>query len=151
MADDPLVKLSDGRIMRLSEFKALQQQQIDAFTKQMTVTIEDLNSLSGAVSGSAGETWSAKYQLQSDMAGIENAFGTDDQGKKFRDSWNGSFNSLLDGFDQVASNIDSVAGSLSQAADQLFKTESDTLKGFGITAVEPRPKPSMRSGPNRAF
>ena len=51
--NDPLVKLSDGRIMRMSEFKALQQQQIQTFSQQMTVTIEDLSNLSTSLSGSA--------------------------------------------------------------------------------------------------
>jgi hypothetical protein len=136
--------------MRLSQFKALQQQQIDAFTQQMTLMIEDLTSLSGQLSGSAGETWNAKYQLQSDMAGIENAMGTDDQGNKFRASWGSSFKQLLDGFDQVGTNISAVSSSLADAANKVFQAESDTLKGFGVTAVDPRPTPSV-SPRNRAF
>jgi hypothetical protein len=118
----------------------------------MTVTIEDLSNLSTSLSGSAGEVWGAKWQLDSDMSGIQNAMGDDDQGKKFLASWNTNYKALLAGFDALANNIDAVSTSLSQAGDQLYKTESDTLKGFGITAVDPRPKPPIHNhGRNQAF
>ncbi|HZU16058.1 MAG TPA: hypothetical protein VFD01_05575 [Candidatus Dormibacteraeota bacterium] len=142
--NDPLVRLSDGRIMRLSEFKRLQQQEIQAFVQQMTVTIESLGRLSSAMDGEAGEVWNAKWQLDTDLAGIEQAIGTDDTGQKFRAAWKESYGQLLEGFDAVAQNLINLRDSLSSAADQLFKTESDTLKGFGMTAVDPRPKPSKR-------
>jgi hypothetical protein len=143
--DDPLVqvKMPDGsvRVMRMSQFKAMQQQEIQTFETQMTLLIEDFGNLSDALRGTAGEVWSAKWQLDSDMAGIENAMGTDDNGNKMREAWKKNYPSLFNGFESLAGNVDSLSQSLSQAADKLFQTESDTLKGFGITSTDPRPKP----------
>jgi|SRR5215471_8668414 len=138
--NDPLV-VYNGQVMRLSQAKALQQQAIQTYETQMTVTMESLYSLSDSLNGTAGEVWSSKWQLDSDMGGIDGAIGTDDTGNQIRDSWKKNYGPLLAAFDQVASNVDDLASSLSQAADQLYKTECDNLKGFGITPANPRPKP----------
>ena len=149
MADpnDPLV-VYNGQVMRLSQAKALQQQAIQAYETQMTVTIESLSSLSSSLGGTSGEVWNAKWQLDSDMAGIHGAIGTDDTGNKIRASWDQNFGPLLAAFDSLASNVDDLATSLSTAADQLYKTECANLKGFGITPADPRPKPPTGRRPN---
>ena len=141
--DDPLV-IYNGKVMRLSQAKALQQQAIQSYEKQMTVTIESLYSLSSTLTGTAAEVWNAKWQLDSDMAGIDAAIGTDDAGNQIRDSWKKNFGPLLAGFDQLGSNVDDLSTSISQAGDKLYQAECDNLKGFGITPADPRPKPPRR-------
>lgn len=144
--NDPLV-VYNGQVMRLSQAKALQQQAIQTYENQMTVTIESLGSLGSSLIGSSGEVWNAKWQLDSDMAGIHNAIGTDDTGNKIRASWDQNYGPLLAAFDSLASNIDDLCSSLSTAADQLYKTECANLKGFGVTPTDPRQQPSAGPGP----
>ena len=137
-ANDPLV-VYNGQVMPLSQALALQRQAIQNYENEMAVTIESLYSLNGALGGHAAEVWSAKWQLDSDMAGIDGAIGTDDTGNQIRKTWKENYGPLLGGFDQLASNIDDLASSMRTAADQLYKTECDNLKGFHVTPPDPRP------------
>jgi hypothetical protein len=146
--NDPLV-IYNGQVMPLSQAKAQQQQAIQNYESQMTVTIESLSSLSSTLSGTAGEVWNAKWQLDSGLAGIDGAIGTDDAGNKIRDSWKKNIGPLLAGFDSLASNVDNLSTSISQAGDKLYQAECDNLKGFNVTPADPRPKPAR--GRNRAF
>ncbi len=152
MADDrndPWVRTSDGRVMRLSQFKALQQREITAFRKQMTLAIEQLSGLAEALGGNCVDVDSAKWQLDADMSRIHSAIGTDAMGTRFRSDWDRNFQALKDAYDAVSNNVDAVAMSMNDAADQVLKAENDTLQGFGQTAVDPRVKPG--GGRGRGF
>jgi hypothetical protein len=142
--NDPWVKTSDGRIMRQSEFLKIQDEQIKAYQGQMTVAIEELGGLSDALYGQSGDVWSALYQLQSDMAGIDHAIGTDDNAQKVRQSWNQAYPQLQAIIEAAAKSVAAIAGGLSTAADQVLAAEEATLSGFGRHAVDPRYRPQPR-------
>lgn len=142
--NDPWVKTSDGRIMRQSEFLRIQDEQIKAYQGQMTTAIEELSGLSDALYGQSSDVWGALFQLQSDMAGIDHAIGTDDNAQKVRHSWNQAYPQLEAIIEAAAKSVSAIAGGLSTAADQVFAAEQATLQGFGRQAADPRYHPPQR-------
>lgn len=148
---DQMVRLSDGRVMTLSQYQAMVNQAVSSYTSQMTVAIEQLTSLQEQVYARAGEVYGTLYTLQSDLSGIDGAIGTDDQGQKFRKAWNQAWPQLEQAIGGVAQAVDQVGEGLGSAADTVYQAEEQTLAGFdkmgfNFRAVDPRWRPAPRSG-----
>jgi hypothetical protein len=152
---DQWVKLSDGRVMTYSQYQAMVNQAVSTYTQQMTVAIDQLSSLQDQMYVHSGDVSMALSTLQSDMAGIDHAIGTDDQGQKFRSAWNSALPDLERAINGVAQALISVGDGLGTAADAVYTAEEQTLEsfdkiGFHFRAVDPRWHPSG-PGRTRAF
>jgi hypothetical protein len=147
---DPLVKLSDGRVMTLNQYRAMVDQAVSAYTQQMTLAIEQLTTLQDQLYVHSGDVSGTLSQLQSDMAGIDGAIGTDDQGNKFRGSWNRAWPQLEQAFTGLATALSNIGDGMGTSADTVLSAEEQTLTGFdnmgfNFTAVDPRQR---RAGPS---
>jgi hypothetical protein len=160
---DPLVKVGN-QVMTLSQYQAMVNQAVSTYTQQMTVAIENLSSLQDQMYVHGGDVAGALYQLQSDMAGLSGAIGTDDNGNKFRNAWfakGGPWDQLQQGFNGLSTALYSIGDSLGNAADTCFQAEQQTLTGFNnmnigfhFNATDPRLPPPGSTPPrgrNRAF
>jgi len=127
--------------MRQSEFLRIQDQQIRAYTTQMSAMIEELGTLSSELHGHSGEVYSALWTLQSDMEGIDGKIGTDENADKVRHNWNQAYPQVQEIFRATARGITTIADGISRSADMLLAAENETLQGFGRRAVDPRPRP----------
>jgi hypothetical protein len=145
---DPWVKLSDGRIMRQSQFQALQAQQIATYQAQMTTFISQLHDLSGQMSGIGGDVYSLLSQLRADMTAIEQWFGSDDNASKVRGYWQQGWDALQKAIDASGQRLNVVADGLEKTADQILDAENQSLKGFNVTVVDPRRPPGHRPMPD---
>jgi hypothetical protein len=156
---EPLVNVN-GKIMTLSQYQGMVNQAVSTYEQQMTVAIENLASLQDQMYVHGGDVSGALYQLQSDMAGLSSAIGTDDNGNKFRDAWfkkGGPWDSLQQGYSGLSTALYNIGDSLGKAADTCFQAEQQTLTGFNnmnigfhFTATDPRlPPPGSNPGRGR--
>jgi uncharacterized protein YukE len=151
---DPLVKLSDGRVMTLSQYQAMVNQAVSGYTQQITVAIEQLSSLQDQMYVHSGDVSGTLSTLQSDLSGIDAAIGTDDQGKKFHDAWNKAWPQLQQAITGVSTALGNIGDGLGHAADTVYSAEQQTLAsfnnmGFKFNAVDPRVQPAVPTGRGR--
>lgn len=154
----------NGKLMTLSQYKAMVSQAVSSYTQQMTTAIEELSGLQDQMYVHGGDVASALYQLQSDMGGLSGAIGTDDNGNKFRTAWfkkGGPWDQLQQGYNGLSTALYNIGDGLGDAADAVLKAEQNTLQGFNnmkvgfnFTATDPRVQPagpSPNRGRTRAF
>jgi uncharacterized protein YukE len=156
---DPLVKVGD-KVMTLSQYQALVNQAVSTYTQQITVAIDQLSSLQDQMYVHSGDVSSTLSTLAADMAGLDHAIGTDDQGNKFRNAWfgsSGAWAQLQQAFSGLSQALVNIGDGLGNAADTVFQAEEKTLTGFNnmnvgfhFNAVDPRQRPTG-GGRMRAF
>ncbi len=112
----------------------------------MSTSILSLQGLADELWSQSGEVNGVLSRLQSQLADLESAFGTDQVGTALKGSWGRAWTQLSQALGTLAKNLSTVGDGLSHAADTVFQAEQANLRGFGITVRDPRAPVGSRRG-----
>jgi hypothetical protein len=148
---DTLV-IYDGQEMTFAQYQAIVDKLVADFTQKITTSIEELSSLETQMYDHATTVWESKYQLEADMNGIEAAFGTDDNGKKWLGSWQQAWPVIQKLTEACWASLGNYGQNLHLTGDMFVASEQTNLDivnalGFDFHALDPRLPPPGSSPP----
>jgi hypothetical protein len=142
---DTLV-IYDGQEMTYAQYQAIVDKLVADYTQKVTTSIQELSSLETQMYNHGTDVWDGKYQLEADMNGIEPAFGTDDNGKKWLGSWQQAWPVIQKLTYACWESLGNYGQNLHLTGDMFVASEQSNLDsvnalGFDFHAVDPRLPP----------